>query len=303
MDYKKIDKEFLLSDDTVNCYGYRLLTSGLRLERFNPPIGFLMHNREAGIAVRWEDLCVRNGALYGRPVVNQTAFPELAQQIENGFYAAASVGHIVALKVTEDTAYKLEGQDGPTVLEWFPREISIVDIPGNYNAIAQLFDEADNLLHDLTDKLSDNMNKTTIEVGALGLPNLSADSTVEQVQAVISDLVARASRADSAEMALNDLKAQVSADKVKALIIGALGAHKVNQAGADRLQNDYRDNPEGLKALLDAMPEQRLIASQLQTEIPQMYQGKTWHDLYVSGQLADVKKNYPDFYRELCEKR
>ena len=72
MAYKKIDKEFCLSDDSVNCYGYRLLTNGLKLERFNPPIGFLMHNREAGVAVRWEDLVVRDGCLFGRPSVNET---------------------------------------------------------------------------------------------------------------------------------------------------------------------------------------------------------------------------------------
>ena len=39
----KVGKEFLLTDDSVNCYGYRLLTSGLILEKFNPPIGFFMH--------------------------------------------------------------------------------------------------------------------------------------------------------------------------------------------------------------------------------------------------------------------
>ncbi|MBR1631257.1 MAG: hypothetical protein IJ680_05310 [Paludibacteraceae bacterium] len=42
------------------------------------------------------------------------------------------------------------------------------------------------------------------------------------MQAVISDLMARAPRTDSAEQALNDLEAQVRTDKVKALIVGAL---------------------------------------------------------------------------------
>ena len=94
----KVDKEFLLTDETVNCYGYRLLTSGLLLDRFEPPIGFFMHDREQGVAVKWDDLVVRDGALYGKPVVDETRFPDLAQQIIDGFYAAASVGHIVALE-------------------------------------------------------------------------------------------------------------------------------------------------------------------------------------------------------------
>ena len=83
---KKIDREFLLTDDSVNCYGYRLLTSGLQLDRFDPPIGFFMHEREQGVAVRWEDLTVRDNALYGKPVVDDSRFPDLVKQIEDGFY-------------------------------------------------------------------------------------------------------------------------------------------------------------------------------------------------------------------------
>ena len=151
----KVDKEFLLTDETVNCYGYRLLTSGLQLARFEPPIGFFMHNREQGVAVKWEDLVVRDGALYGKPVVDEIRFPDLPQQIMDGFYAAASVGHIVALEWSDEPNMKLEGQTGPTVTKWFPRECSIVDIPGNYNAVAQnkLFDEGGNVLLDLSDNL------------------------------------------------------------------------------------------------------------------------------------------------------
>lgn len=303
MAYKKIDKEFCLSDDSVNCYGYRLLTSGLQLERFNPPIGFLMHNREAGVAVRWEELAVREGCLYGKPSVNETVFPNLAKQIEDGFYAAASVGHIVALKMTDDDGYKLEGQTGPTVLKWFPREISIVDIPGNYNAIAQLFDEADNLLHDLTDKFSTDMNKATIEVEALGLPNLSADATAEQAQEAVRDLIAKANRVDAAEKELKDLREQTNRKEVNALVDAALAAHKINSACADKLKTDYAQNPDGLKALLDAMPAQQSIADRLNADVPEEYKGKTWQELYASGKLAELKKDYPEYYKELCANR
>lgn len=302
MGYKKIDKEFCLSDDSVNCYGYRMLTSGLQLKRFNPPIGFLMHNREAGVAIRWEDLVIRENCLYGKPAVNVTVFPDLAKQIEDGFYAAASVGHIVALKITDDDEYKIDGQTGPTVLEWFPREISIVDIPGNYNAIAQLFDEADNLLHDLTDNLN-NMNKNVIEVGALGLPNLAADATAEQVQEAIRNLIATAQRAENAEKALAALQEKTNAKEIQTLIDTALAAHKINAASAEKLKADYAQNPDGLRALLDAMPAQQTLADRLKTEIPAKYQGKTWAELYKDGSLADIKENYPDLYKELLEKR
>jgi len=54
--FKKIDKEFCLTDDSVNVYGYRLLTSGLLMDEVKKnPIGFKMHNRDNGVVVRWED--------------------------------------------------------------------------------------------------------------------------------------------------------------------------------------------------------------------------------------------------------
>ncbi|MCR4604185.1 MAG: phage protease [Prevotella sp.] len=313
----KVDKEFLLTDETVNCYGYRLLTSGLQLDRFDPPIGFFMHDREKGVAVKWTDLTVRDGALYGKPVVDETRFPDLAQQIIDGFYAAASVGHIVALEWSDDPEMKLEGQTGPTVTKWFPRECSIVDIPGNYNAVAQdkLFDEGDNVLLDLSDNLNtlNFMEKPAILVEALlalSLPNLAADATPEQALEVIRELAAKASKADGLETELKNLRAEMAAlkektdsEKIASIVEKALADHKINQAMADKLKADYKSNIAGLQALVDAMPVQSTITSQMKTVVPDKYVGKTWDDLYMSGDLADVKKNYPDLYRELESSR
>lgn len=306
----KVDKEFLLSDDSVNCYGYRLLTSGLKLEKFNPPIGFFMHDREQGVAVKWEELVIRNNALYGKPVIDDTKFPNLAKQIEEGFYVAASVGHIVALKWSEDPKDMIEGQTGPTVTDWYPRECSIVDIPGNSNAVAQnkLFDESGNILLDLSDNKQNtfNMNKTVITLEALialSLPNLAADASEEQVLEVIRDLVAKAGQAATLEKKLNDLKEQYTSEKINGIVEKALADHKINQAMADKLKADYKENVEALKSLIDAMPGQTSLASQIQSEIPAQYQGKTWKELYNTGALADVKKNYPELYNQLIKER
>jgi len=315
---KKIDREFLLTDDSVNCYGYRLLTSGLQLDRFDPPIGFFMHEREQGVAVRWEDLAVRNNALYGKPVVDDSRFPDLVKQIEDGFYSAASVGHIVALEMSEEPSLKMEGQTGPTVTKWFPRECSIVDIPGNYNAVAQskLFDEDNNVLMDLSDKQTNSfMEKRTITIEALlaiGLPNLVAESTSEQAVQIIKDLVDKATRTDQAEADLHSLQAemtslkeQVTAEKISAIVEKALADHKVNAAMADKLKKDYATNPAGLEALVAAMPAQTTITAQLKAdELPEKYKGKTWHDLYMQeGALEDIKKNYPSYYEKLVANR
>lgn len=309
MAYKKIDKEFCLTDDSVNVYGYRLLTSGLQLDRFNPPIGFLMHERNMGIAVRWEDFRIDGDKLYAKPIVNESQFPNLAKQIEDGFYAAASVGHIVALEVSDDPADKIEGQTGVTVTKWFPRECSIVDIPGNYNALAQLYDESDGILHDLSDNYKpddtvssinqNNMDKNLISVADLKLPNLSAEATVEQVNEAITDLVAKAQRSDVLEQQLNDLKATHTKERVEAIVKQGMDAHKLTKELADKLKEDYATNPDGLKALVDAMPAQKTITGNLSDEIPEKFKGKTYHDLYVSGDWEELKTKFPEYAKTL----
>ena len=313
----KIEKEFRLSDETVNCYGYRLLTSGLMLERFNPAIGFLMHDRERGVAIRWEDLEVREGALYGKPVVNETEYPNLAKEIEDGFYAAASVGHIVALELSDDPQLKMEGQTGPTVTKWFPRECSIVDIPGNYNAVAlgKLYDEKnDQVLIDLSDNTNQNENKmekviTIATLLSLGLADLTAESSSEQVMDALKDLAAKAARVDEAEKKCNDLVAEMAAmkekaaaEKVEAILKKGLADHKLTKELADALKADYATNPEGLEKLVAAMPKQATVALHLKAgEVPEKYAGKSYNDLYANGELEKVKKEYPGLYAKLRE--
>lgn len=314
----KIEKEFRLSDETVNCYGYRLLTSGLMLERFNPAIGYLMHDRERGVAIRWEELEVRDGALYGKPVVNETEYPNLAKEIEDGFYAAASVGHIVALELSDDPSLRMEGQTGPTVTKWFPRECSIVDIPGNYNAVAlgKLYDEKnDQVLIDLSDneniKHNNKMEKviTIATLLSLGLADLTAESSSEQVMEALKALADKAAKADEAEKKCNDLVAEMAAmkekaaaEKVEAILKEGLADHKLTKELAETLKADYASNPEGLEKLVAAMPKQATVASQLKAgEVPEKYAGKSYNDLYANGELERVKKEYPDLYAKLRE--
>ena len=308
MAYKKINREFCLSDDSVNVYGYRLLTSGLMLERFKPAIGFLMHDRESGIAVRWEDIRTESGKVFAKPVVNTTKFPNLTQEIEDGFYAAASVGHIVAVELTDDPTYKLDGQTGPTVTKWFPRECSIVDIPGNYNAIAKLYDDKDNVLRDLSDNFSlkhkDNMEEKVFKVGDLKLPGTTADLSIDQINAKIGDLAARADKADKLEKELADLTADANKPEVDASLEKGRADQKVTTDLADTLGKDYEGNPEGLKMLVDAMQPQTTITGTLgDAKVPSQYEGKTWQDLYCSGELEVIKTKYPEYYEQLKQNR
>ncbi|MEO6456546.1 MAG: hypothetical protein ABIN97_20890 [Ginsengibacter sp.] len=136
---KRIDKEFVLSDSSVNCYGFRLLTQGYIIEEFKKnPIGYYMHGREGGILLKWDNVQIRGDKIVGYPNINPS-HPRANQtidEINNGYLNAASVGHIVVIESDDSPALKLPGQTLPTITKWFNRECSIVDIPGNSNALA-----------------------------------------------------------------------------------------------------------------------------------------------------------------------
>jgi len=291
MAYKKIDKEFCLTDNSVNSYGYRLLTQGLALERFAPSIGFFMHDRDKGVAVKWGDFRTEEDKLYAKPSVNESKFPDLAEQIEEGFYQAASVGFIVALATSDKAEDKLPGQTGPTVTKWFPRECSIVDIPGNYNALAMLYDERNNVLMDLSandsnQNLNENkMNLKDLSAGTLSLLNLKADFSAEDLQTAISGLAAKAGTVDALTKELSDLKAAQTSDKIEAVISKGLADRKLTKATAEALKVDYKENPDGLKKLIDALPAQAMVTEKFEGDVPEKYKGKTYKDLFMSGEL------------------
>lgn len=144
---RKINKEYVLSDSSVNDFGFRLLTSGYQIaEYIKNPIGYYMHKRDDGVLVRWDEVAIKGDTIVGTPCVNlnNPRGQQTADEIEGGFLNAASMGHFVILEVSDDPILKLTGQTGPTITKWYNRECSLVDIGSNSNALTQLFDKDGN---------------------------------------------------------------------------------------------------------------------------------------------------------------
>jgi HK97 family phage prohead protease len=144
-----VPKTFICSDESVNAYGFRVLTSGIDVSDFrkNP---IMLFNHESfswgsdvynGPIGRWENIRKEDGQLIAEPVID-TEDPKgkiLAGKVENNFIRAASIGFRIT-ETSDDPALRLTGQTRPTVTRCKLVEISIVDIPANKNALA-LFDQ------------------------------------------------------------------------------------------------------------------------------------------------------------------
>lgn len=312
--FKKIDKEFCITDDSLNVYKYRCLTEGLQLDEVKKnPIGFLMHNREKGVVVRWENFRKEKDKVFAKPVVN-LSHPDgqnIADQIENGFLNAASVGKIVCLSATNDPKLKLEGQTGPTVTKWFPREISLVDIPGNYNALANLYDEEDNELN-FNDLLQqEHMNKNAFNVAViLTALNLSDHAQEGEVVEAIKDLIDKAEKVPGLEKDLKDkenelkeLKAEGLKKEVADLIAKGKADKKLTEEMAVKLSAKYETDPEGLKDLIDTMPAQVSVVETIETADLGDLKDKDWDTLYREGKLGELKEKHPDLYDKMKNER
>jgi len=312
---KKIDKEFLLTDSSVNSYGFRLLTSGYLMDEYKKnPIGYDMHKRDTGVLVRWEDLRVDGEKVYGKPVINlnHPNGQKTVEDIENGFINAASVGHLIALEVSDDPAVRLPNQLGPTVTKWFNRECSLVDIPGNFNAL-KLYDKDENEINlaDFTKPKFPEMKKIEITAAHLTALNLKAEATDADFATALNDLVAKAAKVDSlqtelatAKKTLVDLNASVVTDKVKGLLVPALAAGKITKELSEKLEKDYATNPDGLSAVLAALPAftpvtETFKVAEVNVKRVADLVAKGYDALMESGEIVELKAKSPDAYKQL----
>lgn len=317
--FKKIDKDFLLTDSSVNSYGYRLLTSGYLMDEFKKnPIGFYMHERDKGVLVKWDDLRMDGDKVFGKPCINLShpRGQQTCDEVENGFLNAASCGHFVVLGVSDKPEDYESDQTGPSVNKWFNRECSLVDIPGNFNALNQLFDENENPiklenLADLKPQIK-NMTKLFFTPEQITKMNLKADADQASVETAFENLVATAAKVPGLEAAKkkaeDDLKAletSTTSEKVKNLLATGVAEGKITVEVSKVFEKDYATNPVGLEAVLKALPAYKSITKNLKPgeETQEDISKKTWDELDASGKLEDLKATDFEMFKDKFKKK
>lgn len=130
---------FVISTEDLNRYGARVLTAGIDLLPFaGNPVMLYMHDRTRLPIGYWRDLRIEGSQLTGDAVFDQTdGFSQaIAAKVAAGTLRACSVS-LACLELSENPALLLPGQTRPTVTKSVLLEVSIVDIPGNHQALRQ----------------------------------------------------------------------------------------------------------------------------------------------------------------------
>lgn len=166
---------FIVSDERRNTHGFVILTSGIDYSDFaRNPVMYYNHNEaNTGVIGRWENIRVDGTKLLMDAVFDESTEvgARVKKQVEGGFLRCASIGIACPDGVEEIDGIK-------KVVKCRLREVSIVDIPANGNAV-KLFDKQDKevfSLADWTEQRPDALRKTIIAY--LGLSDRADDSEI-----------------------------------------------------------------------------------------------------------------------------
>lgn len=129
--------DFVICDNTLNRYRWRLLVEGIDLEGFlKNPVACVQHDTWKLPVGRWENVRVENGELRGSCVFdpNDEEAVKLYWKYRDGYMNAVSL-HIRPLEESDDASVLVEGQKYPTVTKSELIEVSLVTVPGQKNAV------------------------------------------------------------------------------------------------------------------------------------------------------------------------
>lgn len=260
---KKKTYKFIASTDSVNSYGYRILTEGLDISQYQKnPIILYMHNRFGNITPTGEEVIGKAIEIKKESdkLIIEVEFDEespfaktIAGKVERGFIKMASIGADV-IETSTAPELILPGQTLETVTKSKLTEISIVDIGGNDDAIRLCRDGKPIELKQINHK-----NMTLIAIAlALGLPKETNE------QSIIDSIKELKLSKDKAERSAHDWKEKYQlfqnnqAEEIiqEAVSLGLI-PESLREVQLNALQADYQTMaPKFQEAIQNAKSEQ-----------------------------------------------
>lgn len=262
-----MSKRVRISNDSLNSYGTRVLTSGMSTEQYcRNPVLLYMHERGSVIGYM-KDLKTEDGEVTGEPVFDCAT--ELSRrcrkQWEFGSLKMVSAG-LDILELSEDPSLLVQGQTSPTVTKSRLFEVSIVDIGANDDAIVLK---------------RDGMTITLGRDGACPLPGLSTNNNQKQESemetktialqlglqetATEAEITARIAELNASKQEADQLKKDKEAltlARITSLVETAIGEKRL---GAEKKQQfidlGKKVGADDLKATLEAMAPQVKLSS------------------------------------------
>lgn len=316
-------KTFVLSDNSINAYGFRLLTSGANLEQFKKnPVMYFNHDTWSAPIGRWENIRVEGDKVLADPVfdMDDAKGSEIAGKVERDFIRMSSVG-VVPLEWSDAPKDLMPGQTKATVTKYIVKEASIVGMGANQNAL-RLYNTDGELLND--DQILQLMVETTVKLNngnkmndeLIKMLDLAEGATESDIQGAIRLMVSNNTRLkdenDTFKARIDELnnakKQELTAEAIR-LTDEAVKDGRLNADAKAEVLEMFELDFDKAKKVLSAIPKRVSVKDKLKDEqnlSDEAYQAMmklSWDELDKKGKLSELRDNYPDLYDEKFEKR
>lgn len=255
-------KRVRISNESLNSYGTRVLTSGMNVEQYNRnPVLLYMHERGQVIGYV-KDLKVEGTEVTGELVFDEASELSLRckKQWEFGSLKMVSAG-IDILETSDAPEFLIQGQTTPTITKSKLFEVSLVDIGANDDAIVLqkdgvLLTLGKNAAEVLPQLHSNNHNQKTNQMDQeklalqLGLPKDADEATIT---AKLAKLQADGAEAETLRQERDTLRAA----RIETLVNAAISEKKIGEDKKQHFMNlGGKIGAEELKQTFDAMSPQ-----------------------------------------------
>ncbi len=320
-------RTFILHDDSVNTYGFRMLTAGANLEEFEKnPVMFYVHNDMELPIGRWENIRKEESRILADAVFDEDddQAVKVMRKVDSNFIRMASISTWAPEEVSDAPELKLDGQTMPTIVKWTVREASIVPIGANHNALA-MYDRATGSRIDLSDPAAvlQLMDKNTISHSKEDnmkrikeILCLQDSATEEEVATAIKSVQTEnenlrkeneSLKAAEAEREKTQKEAQVA--EAAALVDAAVKDGRIDAAGKEAYIALFDKDFDGAKKALAAIPARPSVTEQINQhsgaggkQLSDL-SGKSWDELDRAGQLQQLRDADPELFREKFKAR
>lgn len=326
----KSSKRFVISDDSLNRHGYRVLTAGVDMEQFlKNPIMLWMHGRAWGNKKEdvlplghWQDIEVKNNQITGVPFFSDDDefAMSIYKKVEEGTIRMASAG-LDPIETSEDEENLVQGQRYPTVTKSRLLEASIVDMGSNDNACAlynngtiiQLADGdyTNTFIPLLKNKNSNNMNEHLLALAiTLGLGAKATEiELAEKMNQEYAELIKLRSEHTTLKTSNTELQTKYDAlvkstseKEVNDFLTLAVENGQITEAQKADFITLAATNFEAVKNTINKMPKHVTAEAKLSAEIKDSdpLLKLSYKELHKkAGALATVKEKYPDHFKTI----
>lgn len=190
-----LEHDFVITDESINRYGWRLLVAGIDLTGFlKNPVCCVQHVTFMTPVGKWKNLRVEGQELKGTVEFdrNDDDAVKLYWKYADGYMNAVSL-NVIPNEESDEAELLLPGQKYPTLVKSEMLEISLVTIPGQKNAVKLSTPEGNeyklNLLTQKTEMAKEEKTVEQLQAELASQRELNADNliTIHKNRGVVAD--------------------------------------------------------------------------------------------------------------------